>query len=101
MLNKMLLESEPSSWSAVTHFYAVSLVSYRLRAAVSQFPHWLDVDSDLLFFPSSPPSLRVQPLFSLLQPEDGMVRMQSPLKLEIRAATLLIALPCFKMCVSL
>lgn len=39
-------------------------------------------------------------LSSLLQPEDGMVRMQSPLKLQIRAAaTLLIALPCFKMSV--
>lgn len=37
--------------------------------------------------------LRVRPPFSRLQPGDGTVRMHSPLKLHIRADTLLIA-PC-------
>lgn len=81
-----------------TLLYVVSLVCYLLWAvSLSPLPHRLDVDGDLSFFflLSSLSSLS-----SLLQPEDGMVRMQSPLKLQIRAAaTLLIALPCFKMSV--
>lgn len=87
MLNKMLL-------------HVASLLCSRLWAAVSPspLPHRLDVDGDLSFSFFLLSSL--SSLSSLLQPEDGMVRMQSPLKLQIRAAaTLLIALPCFKMSV--